>query len=73
MNALSYVNIDQGIHKGRSKVAQSEKGKNCQINWAQVIMQLSNRNYLSKTVFHLPWISQNWIKHLLYLFFVFIY
>ena len=27
MNALSYVNIDQGIHKGRSKVAQSEKGK----------------------------------------------
>ena len=41
MNALSYVNIDQGIHKGRSKVAQSEKGKNCQINWAQVIMQFA--------------------------------
>ena len=27
MNALVYVNIDQGIHKGKMKVAQNEKRK----------------------------------------------
>ena len=27
MNALFYVNIDQGIHNGKSKVAQNEKRK----------------------------------------------
>ena len=27
MNALVYVNIDQGIHKGKSKVARNEKHK----------------------------------------------
>ena len=27
MNALVYVNIDQGIHKGKMKVAQIEKRK----------------------------------------------
>ena len=27
MNALVYVDIDQGIHKGKSKVAQNEKRK----------------------------------------------
>ena len=27
MNALVYVNIDQGIHKGKLKVAQNEKRK----------------------------------------------
>ena len=27
MNALIYVNIDQGIHEGKSKVAQNEKRK----------------------------------------------
>ena len=27
MNALVYVVIDQGIHKGKSKVARNEKGK----------------------------------------------
>ena len=27
MNALVYVNIDQGIHKGKMKVAQNEKQK----------------------------------------------
>ena len=28
MNALVYVNIDQGIHKVKLKVAQNEKRKN---------------------------------------------
>ena len=27
MNALVYVNIDQGIHKGKLKVARNEKQK----------------------------------------------
>ena len=27
MNALVYVDIDKGIHKGKSKVAQNEKQK----------------------------------------------
>ena len=27
MNALVYVDIDQGIHKGKMKVAQNEKQK----------------------------------------------
>ena len=27
MNALVYVDIDQGIHKGKMKVAQNEKRK----------------------------------------------
>ena len=27
MNALVYVNIEQGIHKGKMKVAQNEKRK----------------------------------------------
>ena len=27
MNALVYVDIDQGIHKGKSKVARNEKRK----------------------------------------------
>ena len=27
MNALVYVDIDKGIHKGKSKVAQNEKRK----------------------------------------------
>ena len=27
MNALDYVDIDQGIHKGKMKVAPNEKGK----------------------------------------------
>ena len=28
MNALVYVDIDEGIHKGKMKVALNEKGKN---------------------------------------------
>ena len=28
MNALVYVNIDQGIHKGKTKVALNENEKN---------------------------------------------
>ena len=28
MNALVYVDIDQGIHKGKSEVARNEKWKN---------------------------------------------
>ena len=28
MNALVYVNIDQGIHRVKLKVARNEKGKN---------------------------------------------
>ena len=27
MNALAYVDIDQGIHKGKMKVARNEKQK----------------------------------------------
>ena len=32
MNSLLYVNKDQGIHKGKSKVAQSQKWKNI-LSW----------------------------------------
>ena len=40
MNALVYVDIDQGIHKGKMKVAQNEKRK--KLLWFSFYINIGN-------------------------------
>ena len=58
-NVLVYVNIDQGIHKWKSKVAQNEKGK-------KKIFGLSYTNFevfrYRTYVEHKHLISEEWLS-----------
>ena len=58
INALVYVNIDQGIHKWKSKVAQNEKRKKKYFGFLIQILKYFARPYVE----HKPLISEEWLS-----------
>ena len=58
MNALVYVDIDQGIHEGKSKVARNEKRK--KLRWFSYSKNMANFEVflLGHFIKHKPLISE---------------
>ena len=57
-NALVYVNINQGIHKWKSKVAQNEKRKKKYFGFLIQILKYFARTYVE----HKHLISEEWLS-----------